>query len=191
MKIVCITHADFEGPGCIQSWAQNRGYDFSILKPYQGELLSSVSDYDMFIVMGGPQSPRDQDHLPYLSQEGLNDSLFAGMPSTFAAIHWHNDMPGLTEASKILAASQGCPRQIVRYAKRLYGFQCHLEITLEGIMQLIQAVPEDLKPSRFTQTEQELLSNDYLSINNTIMQWLDRFVAMAFTLDGKPEQAMV
>ncbi len=95
--------------------------------------------------------------------------------------HWHNDMPGLTAASQVLAYSQGCPRQIVRYGKRVYGFQCHLEITLEGIQTLIQAVPDDLKPSLFTQTEKELLAQDYASINQNMMQLLDRFVKVCIS----------
>ena len=35
MKILCITHADFETPGVIADWASNCGYDFEIVTPYK------------------------------------------------------------------------------------------------------------------------------------------------------------
>ncbi len=110
-----------------------------------------------------------------LTAEANNDLLLQGLPSSFPVIHWHNDMPGLTDTSIILASSLGCPRQIVKYKNNVYGFQCHLEITLDGIKALIEAVPEDLKPSKFTQSKEELLAQDYQSINNLMITILDRF----------------
>lgn len=110
-----------------------------------------------------------------LTEQGKVDFLLQDFPDTFPVIHWHNDMPGINKDSIILASSLGCPRQIVRYKKNIYGFQCHLEITFEGIKSLIEAVPEDLKPSAFTQTKEELLQQDYRSINNLMFKILDRF----------------
>jgi GMP synthase (glutamine-hydrolysing) len=110
-----------------------------------------------------------------LTSEGRNDPLLADMPETFDVIHWHNDMPGLGEDSVVLATSAGCPRQIVRYSPRLYGFQCHLEITREGIETMTLAVPEDLAPSRFTQSRQELIAQDYVSIHTKMIAILNRF----------------
>lgn len=226
MKILCLTHVDFETPGQIEPWAKNRGHDFSIIKPYRGEALPSIDSFDVLIVMGGPQSPRDIEKFSYLAQEisllkealkadkkilgfclgaqligealgekvckspekeigiypitltqgGQKDPLFQGLPKSFPVIHWHGDMPGLTKDSEVLAFSEGCPRQIVRYREKIYGFQCHLEITLQGIKDLIQAVPEDLESSQFTQTEQELLAQDYVSIHKAMEEILDRFV---------------
>lgn len=48
-------------------------------------------------------------------------------------------------------------------------------ITIDGIKALIEAVPEDLKPSKFTQSKEELLEQDYQSINNLMIAILDRF----------------
>ncbi len=42
-------------------------------------------------------------------------------------------MPGLTDNSVIIAESDGCPRQIVRCGKYVYGFQTHMEFTHEII----------------------------------------------------------
>ncbi|MGB4190945.1 MAG: hypothetical protein WBJ81_00130 [Rickettsiales bacterium] len=40
---------------------------------------------------------------------------------------------------------------------------------------MIEAVPEDLKPSKFTQIKEELLEQDYQSINNLMITILSRF----------------
>jgi len=228
MNILCIMHADFETPGVIQDWAVSRNFKFQIEKPYQGEILSPISDYDLLIIMGGPQSPIEVEKFPYLrdeieiissaikqdkkilgfclgaqligealgaktvrspekevgvypimlSENGVHDPLFTNLDSSFNVVHWHNDMPGLTEDSTILASTIGCPRQVVKYGKRIYGFQCHLEITKEGIQQMIRSVPEDLRPSKFTQSETELLGHDYSIINNNMVRILNKFIEL-------------
>lgn len=227
MKILCITHADFETPGVIIDWALMHNHDMKVSKPYLGENCLNNQNYGFLIVMGGPQSPLKVDEFPYLTQEitlikqaikedkiilgfclgaqligealgakterspekevgvypitltaeGLQDPLLAGFPKTFPVIHWHNDMPGQTANSVLLASSLGCPRQMIRYAKKIYGFQCHLEIPLEGIEEMIAACPEDLNPSKFTQSKDELLKQDYFSIHQTMFKILDRLVA--------------
>ncbi len=71
-----------------------------------------------------------------LNREGIHDPLLLGFPQTFKAIHWHNDMPGLTKESVLLAFSAGYPRQIIRYEKKVYGFQCHLESLKKALRHL-------------------------------------------------------
>jgi GMP synthase (glutamine-hydrolysing) len=225
MKIQCITHADFETPGVITSWAKSKGHDMRVFRPYRGEKLNDASEFGTLIVMGGPQSPLQINEAPYLkdeilhihkfigakkpilgfclgaqligealgghterspekelgvypiklTKEGQSDFLLKGFPPHFNVIHWHNDMPGLTSTAQILAESVGCPRQIVRFGKRIYGFQCHLEITLDGIKTMIEACPGDLSPSRFTQTKADLLKNNYVEINERMLTFLDNF----------------
>lgn len=234
MKILCIMHADFETPGVIEEWAADNHHDFKIKKPYKGEPLSSDHDFDMLIIMGGPQSPLHLAEAPYLSSEieliktalshhkkvlgfclgaqligealgakterspekevgvypvmltseGMNDYLLKGFPKSFPVIHWHNDMPGLTKEAVLLASSQGCPRQIVRYRDNAYGFQCHLEITREGIQALVDAVPGDLNPSLYTQTKEELLTQDYDSIHKSMRLILDRFAELELQIQA-------
>ena len=113
-----------------------------------------------------------------LTEEGKKDPLLTDLPDNFPVIHWHNDMPGLLEDSALLAYSEGCPRQIIRYKPLVYGFQCHLEIDLDGIKTMVQAVPEDLKESKFTQSKDELLEQNYEPINQMMVNLLDRFVQL-------------
>jgi len=67
-----------------------------------------------------------------LTEDGIKDEKIAHFGSSLFVGHWHSDMPGLTIESKILATSKGCPRQIVAYSNLVYGFQCHIEFTLEN-----------------------------------------------------------
>lgn len=228
MKILCITHADFESPGVIKTWAKNRGDDFKILRPYKNGLKTIPSDFDFLIVMGGPQSYLEVEKSPYLEDEirliteaihhkkivlgfclgaqligealgagterspekeigvypinltdaGIEDPLLQGLPHSFPVIHWHNDMPGVSKGASILAYSEGCPRQIIRYQPLVYGFQCHLEMTLEGIETMLKAVPHDLKPSKYTQNKETLLKQDYESINQLMLKLLDKLLIL-------------
>lgn len=109
-----------------------------------------------------------------LTEAGKHDPLLASLGNSFPAIHWHKDMPGETKNSTLLAYSQGCPRQMIRYGEKIYGFQCHLEITKDGIQRMIDAIPGDLSDSKYTQSKEELLSHDYSSIHKTMHGILDR-----------------
>ena len=223
MKILCITHADFETPGIIQDWAESKKFDFTICRPYKGNACLKNDNFDFLIVMGGPQSACKLDEYEYLFDEiqliqkaiALNKTvigfclgaqligaalnapaskspekevgvfpvmlteaarsnpIFKNFTNEFPAIHWHNDMPGLTSDAEILAYSKGCPRQIIKYGERVYGFQCHLEITREGIETMIKSCSEDLIPSTYTQTSKELLAQDYKTINNSMIKILN------------------
>ena len=51
-------------------------------------------------------------------------------------------MSGLLPSFKVLAESQGCPRQIVKFMNMVYGFQCHLEFTKQSVAELTESVFE-------------------------------------------------
>ncbi len=110
-----------------------------------------------------------------LTQEGRVDPIFKNFPDKFPAFHWHNDMPGIPDGAVLLAKSPGCPHQAFRYAERIYGLEFHLEPTRESAKELIDSCPDDLAPSVYTQTEKEILSADFGTINGkmeTILELL-------------------
>lgn len=91
-------------------------------------------------------------------------------------------MPGLTPDSTILAESEGCPRQIVRYGKGIYGFQTHMEFTRKIIEKGIEDTGEELERShtpenRFVQSAEELLAFDYTEMNALLSDFLDALAA--------------
>lgn len=116
----------------------------------------------------------------FLTAEGKANDKFADFGDTLSAGHWHNDMPGLTKDAKILAYSEGCPRQIVEYSNLVYGFQCHMEFTDKVIELLIAASDRELatlKGHRFVQQPDALRANDYDSMNQRLFGFLDKLVA--------------
>ena len=109
-----------------------------------------------------------------LTKAGRADPFFAHFPETFLAGEWHNDMPGLTEASTIIASSDGCPRQIVRYGKYVYGFQTHMEFTHDIIEAGIKEACESLKSGgKYVQTPEQLLKIDFTEMNALLAHFLD------------------
>lgn len=221
-----ILHAQFEKIGIIEDWAQRHRYVLTGSCPFEGQPLPDVSEFDILIVMGGPQSSVHLDRFPYLqdeilmiskaiayhkivigfclgaqligealgakasrspekevgifpielTKEGKSDPIFAGFSDTFEVFHWHNDMPGLPKDAVVLAQSEGCPRQIIRFGKWTYGFQCHLETTIANAKEMIANCGEDLKTGRFIQTAEQILQADFPRINHRLITLLDRMV---------------
>lgn len=102
--------------------------------------------------------------------------MFSHFAKTLEVGHWHNDMPGLTPDAKIIAYSEGCPHQIVSYSDRVFAFQCHMELTLDVVEQLIAHSEKDLSRAaeyRFVNTPEELRSHDYSEMNQVLLaSWI-------------------
>ena len=114
-----------------------------------------------------------------LSDEGMRDGKVAHFGKTLSVGHWHNDMPGLTPGARVLAYSEGCPRQIIEYAPLVYGFQCHMEFTREVIALLVAASENELAGlthHRFVQQPEALRQNDYSEMNEKLFLFLDKLV---------------
>jgi GMP synthase (glutamine-hydrolysing) len=115
-----------------------------------------------------------------LTTEGKANDKFADFGDSLSVGHWHNDMPGLTKDAKVIAYSEGCPRQIVEYSNLVYGFQCHMEFTNEVIELLIAASERELAAltdAPFVQQPDALRANDYDSMNQSLFTFLDKLVA--------------
>ena len=113
-----------------------------------------------------------------LTEDGQSDPLLEDFPEFFPVFHLHNDMPGLTDDAVLLAHSKGCPRQIVRYTPKVYGFQCHLEFGDVAVKRMLEAISSETGPSEFIQRPEVLLAQDRKSINHKMIQVLDRMVAL-------------
>ncbi len=111
-----------------------------------------------------------------LTEDGKRDDFFSSFPEKFSVGHWHGDMPGLTNEAKILAISEGCPRQIVRYTQKVYGFQCHFEFnseTIEGMIENCSDELEQYKDLPYIQNASRLRSSNYNEMNNYLFKFLD------------------
>lgn len=239
MQIHIVQHETFEAPGAYLEWAEQRNYNVSFSRVYEGQALPSTADHiDLLLVMGGPQSPDTTlaecthfdskaeqalilkciqagkavvgvclgaqligvaleapfGHSPEkeigvfpvnLTEEGLMDEKIRHFGRTLAVGHWHSDMPGLTKSSKILATSEGCPRQIVAYTDLVYGFQCHMELTKEVVELLIAAEEDFLRRSthQFVQKPEAIRQHDFSEMNNKLFLFLDHLTNAYFKSD--------
>lgn len=112
-----------------------------------------------------------------LTAAGQANPKFASFPPTLRTGHWHSDMPGLTPTAQVLAFSEGCPRQIIEYGPRVYGFQCHMEFNREVIELLIASSDpslDTLAHHKFVQQPDALRANDYSDMNEKLFVFLDK-----------------
>lgn len=101
------------------------------------------------------------------------DPVFSNFPSKFDVMHWHSDMPGIADGIELLAKSEGCQRQAFRYGDRVYGFQCHFELTKELVEGMIKHCDGDLKAGKYVMTSEQLMALDYSDINAKMDKVLD------------------
>lgn len=64
-----LQHVDFEGPGCIHTWAQDAGCRISGSRLHRNDRLPSLQDFDWLIVMGGPMNIYEEIQHPWLTRE--------------------------------------------------------------------------------------------------------------------------
>lgn len=113
-----------------------------------------------------------------LTGSGLADERLKTFGQGLTVGHWHGDMPGLTETSEVLAVSQGCPRQIVKYSDKHYAFQCHLEFSkplVEALLAEEVDYDEQVKTHSYLQAKHDILAYDYSEMNHVLEQFLDAF----------------
>jgi len=112
----------------------------------------------------------------HLTEAAKKDPVFSQFPNILSVGHWHGDMPGVPKGAEILAYSEGCPRQVVKYDRFIYGFQCHFEFTKEAIQGMLNHCSSDIAQADimpYIQDSKTLKSHDYDSINHYLFQFLD------------------
>ncbi len=82
-------------------------------------------------------------HSVELTEAGKNDSLFAGVPDQFPAVHWHGDAFRIPFGADSLATTPHCKTQAFRI-KRQVGLQFHLEVRPEDLPKWFDAYPEEV-----------------------------------------------
>ena len=114
----------------------------------------------------------------FLTEEGRKDKFLSDFPNELYIGAWHNDMPGLTKDASILMYSEGCPRQIVRYSKYVYGFQTHMEFDHRSLQEGLKASKDELKGLKgpYIQKEEEILSFDTSEMNNLLCSFLNKMI---------------
>ena len=80
MRIHCLQHVPFEGPGAIADWAAERGHGLEITPLYAGAEPPAQDRFDRWVVMGGPMGIYDEGEHPWLKMEKafLRETMEAG-----------------------------------------------------------------------------------------------------------------
>lgn len=101
-----------------------------------------------------------------------HEKIFSQFPSILEVFHWHGETFTLPPNSNLVASSEVCTNQIFTYDNgRVLALQCHLEMTQEGVIALIEADPEMLMRQGSIATSHELTtkSREY---SQNIYPWL-------------------
>ena len=69
MKILCVQHVPFEGPGSVRPWAKRSGHELMRAMATEPATLPPVDRFDWLVLMGGPMGVHDGARHPWLQAE--------------------------------------------------------------------------------------------------------------------------
>ena len=69
LKIHCIMHVPYEGPGIIADWIEKKNHSLTYTKFYAEASLPDASDIHMLVIMGGPMNVFDYHIYPWVEEE--------------------------------------------------------------------------------------------------------------------------
>ena len=69
MKIHCIKHVSFEGPGAIAAWAEEQGHEMAYYKAYLDQDFPDPEECEFVVIMGGPMNVYEDEKYPWLKPE--------------------------------------------------------------------------------------------------------------------------
>ena len=83
--------------------------------------------------------------------------LFATLPHTFTVFQWHGETYDLPAGTSHLARSEGCPVQAFEHPYAL-GLQFHLEMSADGISDLVRECSGEIGSGPYEQTPERILA---------------------------------
>ncbi len=116
MKVHYLLHVPFETPATINGWAEERGYEQSHTRLYEGASFPALDAYDFLVIMGGPMGVYDEGKYPWLRQEKafIKEAIEGGKP-----------VVGICLGAQLLAESLGAKVRKNRF-KEIGFFQVAL-----------------------------------------------------------------
>ena len=80
LSVLVFQHDPHDGPGYLGEALTQRGANLDIVRLYQGEVISNLSNYDMLLVMGGEMNVYQEDKYPWLIEEthAIREAVEAG-----------------------------------------------------------------------------------------------------------------
>lgn len=82
MRAHIFQHLAFEGPGTIQPWLKNAGYDLTFTVFAEKVYFPEINSVDFLVIMGGSMSVNDEDKFPWLIAEKqfIREFIATGKP---------------------------------------------------------------------------------------------------------------
>ncbi|MGC8886858.1 MAG: type 1 glutamine amidotransferase [Verrucomicrobiia bacterium] len=101
-----------------------------------------------------------------LTDAGLKDPIFDGVPERFDVFHWHGDTFDLPDCAELLASSRLCKNQVVRFTEKVYGFQCHFELDDSAICDWMVGYEDELQALKATIDPEKILSDTRIKFSS-------------------------
>ena len=99
------------------------------------------------------------------------------LPRKFTPLHWHGDTFDIPRGAVNIAESKGCTNQMFVYGGRVIGLQFHLELTEQGVGDLVENCRHEIESAPYIQTPETITADKTrLQTGHTILNsLLDRF----------------
>ncbi len=94
----------------------------------------------------------------WLTEEGMETSVFSHIPEELEVLHWHGDTFDIPSGARNLAQSAGCRHQAFDYGDNVLGLQFHLEFTRRSVQALVENCGDDLSEDTHVQPASRILA---------------------------------
>jgi len=112
------------------------------------------------------------------TDEAINNPIFNEMTRQQTVLHWHGDRFDIPKGARHLASSEACDTQAFLYQDHVLGLQFHLEMTRQGLSDLIANSKRELESSgsSWVQKPEKMLNKGHFQENQSILnKLLNRF----------------